>query len=357
MVGELRLPWWSPSLRISLADCFLEVHCGMSGARAHRTVTRANATTRSPASYRAWVEDRLSTDQAKEPFRLSSVIPGQFAEAEPALVEAAEDGQPEPRVRRLGPSGRRVDPGLSGDPGSGSRCSHATSRHRRGEDPRQRRHDALEDLARFYLDHSETPIVGGEKPHINIHCDLPALQGMAGGLHESEFGEVIPISDLRRLACDASVTRIVLGPDSGPLDVGRKARVVPHALRLAVIARDKHCAWPGGCDRHPRWCDVHHIIAWADSGETRLDNLQLLYRYHHTPTGSRSARLISGQDASAVAAALMCVGSPWIPTCGLEAGADPSRGRPHRIASSRPTTISRRDWSTSDRTSTRCSTS
>jgi hypothetical protein len=150
--------------------------------------------------------------------------------------------------------------------------------------PRQRRHDALEDLARFYLDHSETPIVGGEKPHINIHCDLPALQGMAGGLHESEFGEVIPISDLRRLACDASVTRIVLGPDSEPLDVGRKARVVPYALRLAVIARDKHCAWPGGCDRHPRWCDVHHIIAWADSGETRLDNLQLLYRYHHTLT-------------------------------------------------------------------------
>ena len=42
--------------------------------------------------------------------------------------------------------------------------------------PRQRRHDALEDLAREFLDHDETPVVGGEKPHINLVCDLGALK-------------------------------------------------------------------------------------------------------------------------------------------------------------------------------------
>jgi hypothetical protein len=27
----------------------------------------------------------------------------------------------------------------------------------------------------------------------------------------------------------------------------------------SVIARDKHCAWPGGCNRRPAHCDVHHV--------------------------------------------------------------------------------------------------
>jgi hypothetical protein len=27
----------------------------------------------------------------------------------------------------------------------------------------------------------------------------------------------------------------------------------------SVIARDKHCAWPGGCNRRPGHCDVHHV--------------------------------------------------------------------------------------------------
>jgi Domain of unknown function (DUF222) len=63
--------------------------------------------------------------------------------------------------------------------------------------PRQRRHDALEDLARFYLDHHDTPQVGGDKPHINILCDLAALAGIAGGLHETETGQVLTVDQIR----------------------------------------------------------------------------------------------------------------------------------------------------------------
>ncbi|MEA1903753.1 MAG: HNH endonuclease signature motif containing protein, partial [Actinomycetota bacterium] len=58
-------------------------------------------------------------------------------------------------------------------------------------------------------------------------------------------------------------------------------RVIPAATRRAVIARDRHCV-VAGCGRSPRWCDVHHIIHWADGGETILSNLCLLCRYHHT---------------------------------------------------------------------------
>lgn len=148
--------------------------------------------------------------------------------------------------------------------------------------PRQRRHDALEDLTN-YLDRGDTPTVGGEKPHINAVCDLLALQGIAGGLHETENGHVLTIAELRALACDCSLSRIVFGPDGEIIDVGRRARVIPSALRRGLIVRDRHCTWKG-CDRDPRWCDVHHIKHWADGGNTEPGNLRLLCRYHHSVT-------------------------------------------------------------------------
>jgi len=82
------------------------------------------------------------------------------------------------------------------------------------------------------------------------------------------------------LACDAGVSRIITNGKSEPLDVGRRTRVVPPALRRAVIARGGHCVEPG-CDCPPEWCDVHHIVHWIDGGETTLDNLELKCLQHH----------------------------------------------------------------------------
>jgi len=84
----------------------------------------------------------------------------------------------------------------------------------------------------------------------------------------------------RRIACDASVTRVVLSARSEPLDVGRRTAVVPPSMRRAVVVRDRHCRFPG-CDRPQAWCDAHHIRHWADGGETAARNLLLLCRRHH----------------------------------------------------------------------------
>jgi hypothetical protein len=62
------------------------------------------------------------------------------------------------------------------------------------------------------------------------------------------------------------------------LDVGRKTRTIPPALRRALEARDRGCRFPG-CGL--RFTDAHHIRHWADGGETRLGNLVLLCRFHH----------------------------------------------------------------------------
>ena len=64
------------------------------------------------------------------------------------------------------------------------------------------------------------------------------------------------------------------------LDVGTLTRVVTTAMRVALVARDRRCRFPG-CDRPPHWCEAHHIEPWEHGGPTRLDNLVLLCSRHH----------------------------------------------------------------------------
>ena len=68
------------------------------------------------------------------------------------------------------------------------------------------------------------------------------------------------------------------GADGRVLDVGRKTRVIHPALRRALQHRDRGCCFPG-CDQER--CDAHHVEHWAEGGETKLDNLVLLCRFHH----------------------------------------------------------------------------
>jgi hypothetical protein len=82
-------------------------------------------------------------------------------------------------------------------------------------------------------------------------------------------------SALRRSLAGAPLnTRSVI------LDVGYSDSV-PESIRKAVIARDKRCAWPGGCDRRPAACDVHHVKHKKDGGPTSTKDCVLLCQYHH----------------------------------------------------------------------------
>jgi hypothetical protein len=102
-----------------------------------------------------------------------------------------------------------------------------------------------------------------------------------GGPVFTETGDRAPRALLRRLACDSAVTRVVFGPDGAVLDVGRAQRTVTGQMRRAVIARDRHCVFPG-CDQPPSRCEVHHAIThWAHGGNTSVSNSALLCWYHH----------------------------------------------------------------------------
>ena len=120
-----------------------------------------------------------------------------------------------------------------------------------------------------------------DRPGLIVHVSAETLLEDKPGLTETEHGTFLTADEIRRISCDANLTRVVFGPDSQPLDVGRTKRLVTPALRIAVMARDLHCVFPG-CDRPASWCDVHHLIPWSQGGPTSLDNLVLLCRHHHT---------------------------------------------------------------------------
>jgi hypothetical protein len=82
------------------------------------------------------------------------------------------------------------------------------------------------------------------------------------------------------MLCDCKLGRVVFGPDSRPLDVGREHRTAPRYLRRAIVARDKGCRFPD-CERRPRWCKVHHVDPWDPDGETKICNCVLLCQFHH----------------------------------------------------------------------------
>jgi hypothetical protein len=71
-----------------------------------------------------------------------------------------------------------------------------------------------------------------------------------------------------------------LGGPSLPLDVGVSADI-PAAIRRAVVLRDQHCRFPGGCDQPAAGCEVHHLRHRKDGGPTSVKDCALFCFFHH----------------------------------------------------------------------------
>jgi len=149
--------------------------------------------------------------------------------------------------------------------------------------PGQRRADAIGEICEFYATHNSDVVTSsGAKPHVTVTVDYETLKSSARLLPEIDDVAVTP-ETIRRITCDAGIIPMVLGSNSEPLDVGRKTRIIPAAIRRAIEHRDGGCTWKG-CGAPLSWCDAHHITHWADGGETSAANLTLLCRKHHTAT-------------------------------------------------------------------------
>jgi len=147
----------------------------------------------------------------------------------------------------------------------------------------QQNADALVQLCDNQLAAGSLPTLRTVKPHVFVTVDVEDLVDPATGpgAARTGFGATLSAARARMLACDSAVTRVVMGPDGLPLDVGRAHRVVPPHLRKAVEQRDGHCVF-AGCGAPTHWCNVHHLVEWINDGDTSLDNSALLCERHHT---------------------------------------------------------------------------
>jgi hypothetical protein len=130
------------------------------------------------------------------------------------------------------------------------------------------------------MDQGTLPRRNGVRPHITMTTTLEALKGEVGvAPTEMEFSLPISSRTMERLACDCTVSRVLLA-GSMVIDVGRATRVVSAPARRALRVRDKGCRFPG-CDRPVNWTSAHHVIFWGRGGPSNLPNEVLLCHYHH----------------------------------------------------------------------------
>ena len=126
----------------------------------------------------------------------------------------------------------------------------------------------------------------GDRFQVVVHADQAVLTEPVAAAesepHRSELdaGPALALATVRRLCCDGTAVGILEGRDGEPLNIGRKSRAIPPAIRRSMLARDGGCRFPG-CDR-TRFCDGHHVKHWASGGETKLGNLVTLCSFHHT---------------------------------------------------------------------------
>ena len=132
---------------------------------------------------------------------------------------------------------------------------------------------------------------------INVLISLESLRAQTDQAGVTDAGTELAPETVRKLACDAEIIPIILGGTGGSADIGRARRTVPLRLRRLLIARDRHCKWPG-CRVPPSRCDAHHIIHWTAKGPTNLANLVLLCHTHHHHLHEHSYQLISGPDGN-----------------------------------------------------------
>ena len=152
------------------------------------------------------------------------------------------------------------------------------------------RADAFASLAEHFLatapDYPQLQgLKGAERCQVVLHVDVNTLREQRSGAccaHARAHFEDKPWLSprtARRLSCDASLVTVLEDEAGKVLNVGRRSRTVPAHIRRALLERDGVCRYPG-C-HESRYVDAHHIKHWADGGDTSLENLVTLCRFHH----------------------------------------------------------------------------
>lgn len=120
-------------------------------------------------------------------------------------------------------------------------------------------------------------------PQILIHLD-DAVKILDGDGRDVKLrmtnGAVITGAELFDRALKNYMGGVLFHPVEGPVNAYRSTRDINAAQRMIVHAENPECVWKG-CRIPANECQVHHIEAWSEGGDTNLSNLATLCKYHN----------------------------------------------------------------------------
>jgi hypothetical protein len=299
-------------------------HGRLSSAAAHRLVRTGRALEHQPAVAAAFAAGRVTAEQVaviapitRDEHRAAAAAHGvDLAEVDATLAEIAATRPVKELAQVVHHYLERLDPdGTEPDPTEGRRLVMAhhpdgswsgrfeldavggekvaavleslVQAARPAGDTRNRSQqlgDALVQWADSTLAAGGLPVLRTVKPHVVVTIGIGDLTDPhpGPGTASTGFGARISAARARWLACDGNISRIVIGPEGQPVDIGRSQRLFPPHIRRALDVRDRGCVFTG-CSAPTYWCDAHHLLEWIlDDGPTSVDNGALLCERHHT---------------------------------------------------------------------------
>ena len=164
------------------------------------------------------------------------------------------------------------------------------------ETPWPSRADGAVRVAEWFLAGNPVTGTGGERFQVIVHVDQDVLGPDGAWAATLEDGSRVSAETLRRVACDCGM--VAMSRNGEALNIGRRARTIPPAIRRALMLRDRGCAFPG-CT-HTAFLHGHHIEHWLHGGETSLDNMVLLCTFHHHLVHEGGWRITAGAEGTFV---------------------------------------------------------
>ncbi len=144
--------------------------------------------------------------------------------------------------------------------------------------PRPRAADGLMELVASYLT-DRTDTAAAPKAEVIVHLDRDLTSDTPTLSAALDDGSPVSAETLRRLTCDGGLVPATVDENHAVLDIGRRTRAIPTAIRRALLLRDHGCRFPGCTST--RFLHGHHVQHWLHGGRTALTNLVLLCSFHH----------------------------------------------------------------------------
>ena len=169
------------------------------------------------------------------------------------------------------------------------------------KDPRtaaQRRHDALLDALKINVRARALPSIAGVTATVVLTMtaeDFEARKGLARSSH----GALIPVPEAMRMtAGEYRLMNLVIDKTKGISAYSSTARLFSETQRLARAAIDGGCTFPD-CPAPPGWCELDHLIDYANGGPTRVDLAGLACRTHNNDAKKHGwqTQMINGRVA------------------------------------------------------------